>query len=393
VGGLGALLSLGCFFELADVEDPLLGVGGAGNGGSAATGGGVMVGGGSVGVGGNAGDSPCPPGQKDCGEGCVAFSVDNGCGNPSCAPCAALPQASPSCNGDTNLCQFATCDEGFADCDGDTSTYTGAASGNGCEYAFGPGGVIRSVPPPLLDVPLAPINISDQSRDDWAGVPAYPLVETCDNCVDDALPDVTAKNEVPPRSDLDAYFRVAWDQDFFYVLADVFDGALVSNGADNSDGRCQNGALCEDAMSVFFDGRNNRAQVAGYGIDDSRVFLGLGGKAFRVSGAPVQTEDVDLSVNLHGAACYRIEAQFSWSFIVGVQGNASELVGQFPPAVNQEYGFDISVNDWDPGVSDQTARRESQLFWRNPGADYQRVTSGFGPIRLTEAVSALEAPQ
>jgi hypothetical protein len=249
------------------------------------------------------------------------------------------------------------------------------------------------VPPSLLEVPLATsISIADQSRDDWAGVPAYPLVATCDNCVDDALPDVTAKNEVPLRSDLDAYFRVAWDQDFFYVLGDVFDSSLVANGAENANGQCQNGALCEDALTIFFDGRNDRALNSRYDIDDSRVFLGLGGKAFRVSGAPVQTQDVDLKAVQHGPACYRIEAQFSWNFIVGVQGNASELAGQFPPAVDQQYGFDISVNDWDPGVSDPTPKRESQLFWVNPGAEYQRVTSGFGPIRLTAAAPS-SAPQ
>jgi hypothetical protein len=391
---LGVSLSLGCFFELGELQE-LDGVGGAGNGGSPSSGigGGLMAGDGGSGVGGDGSVLSCPPGQKDCGAGCVAFAVENGCGDPACTRCAPLPQASLSCNGDTNLCQIASCDVGFADCDADTSAYTGApASSNGCEYAFGPGGVIVPVSPPLLEVPLAAsISISDESRDDWATVPAYPLVATCDNCVDDALPDVTAKNEVPPRSDLDAYFRVAWDQDFFYVLGDVFDSALIANGASNSNGQCQNGALCEDGLTVFFDGRNDRALNPRYDIDDSRVFLGLGGKAFRVSGAPVQTQDVDLKAIQHGPACYRIEAQFSWTFIVGVQGNASELVGQFPPMVNQEYGFDISVNDWDPGVSDPTPKRESQLFWLNPGAEYQRVTSGFGPIRLGEA--AVSAPQ
>jgi hypothetical protein len=393
----GVPLSLGCFFELAELE-PEQGIGGAGSGNVIAGLGGapLMSVEGGAGQGGDDGVLRCPLGQKDCGAGCTPFAVENGCGAETCTPCAALPRASTTCNGDTNLCQFAACDVGFADCDGDTSSYTGAASNiNGCEYEFGPGGVVVSPAPSLLEVPLVTtINISDQSRDDWAGVSAYPLVATCDNCFDDALPDVTAKNEVPLRSDLEAYFRVAWDEDFFYVLADVFDSALFSNGADNDNGQCQNGAPCEDAMTVFFDGRNNRAASPGYGIDDSRVFLGLGKKAFRVSNAQPGAQDVDLEATVHGAACYRIEAQFSWSFIVGVQGNAAELVGQFPPAPDQEYGFDISVNDWDPGVSDPTPKRESQLFWISPGADYQHVTSGFGPIRLAGSnVSSANAPQ
>jgi hypothetical protein len=210
------------------------------------------------------------------------------------------------------------------------------------------------------------------------------------------LPAIVAINEVPLRSDLDAYFRVAWDRDFFYVLADVFDSALVDTGAQTAqnDGICQNGALCEDAFAVFFDGRNNRAVSPNYSIDDSRVFLGLGNKAYRTSGAPVQTQEVDLLADRFAEACYRIEARFSWTFIVGVQGNAAELAGHFPPLAGQEYGFDIAVNDWDPGISDPTPKRDSQLFWRSPGPDYQNVTSGFGPIRLIDEPPVVEnAPQ
>lgn len=381
-------LSPGCFFELPELQDEFEGIGGvAGSVGSspAGFGGGIMAAGGSIGGGGNGGVSPCPLGQKDCGAGCVAFARENGCGDPSCTPCAVPPQATVSCNGDTNLCQVSGCDLGFADCDG--------LSNNGCEYSFAPGNVLVPVAPELIEVPLVTsIDIGDESRDDWAGVPAYPLLATCveENCVDDALPPVIAKNEVPLRSDLEAYFRVAWDQDFFYVLGDVFDGALVDTGDQTGEGICQNGALCEDAFTLFFDGRNNRSVSSGYSIDDSRVFLGLGGKAYRVSGAPVQADQVDLRADPHAPFCYRIEARFSWTFIVGVQGNASELAGHFPPLPGQEYGFDISVNDWDPGVSDPKARRESQLFWRSPGPNYQNTTSGFGPIRLSDSPLAVE---
>jgi hypothetical protein len=399
---VGVSWSFGCFFELAELE-PEQSIGGGGTGGVIGVvgglgGGGFMAGSGNGGAGqaGDDGVSPCPPGEKDCGGGCKPFAVETGCGAVSCVPCADLPRASTRCGGDTNLCQFAACDAGFADCDGDTSAYTGTGpGGNGCEYEFGPGGVLVTPAPGLLEVPLVTtISISDESRDDWAGVSAYPLVATCDNCFDDALPDVIAKNEVPLRSDLEAYFRVAWDEDFFYLLADVYDGALIANGADNDNGQCQNGALCEDAMTVFFDGRNNRHVSPGYGIDDSRVFLGLGNKVFRVSNALPAARDVDLKATVHDAACYRIEAQFSWTFVVGVQGNAAELVGQFPPAINQEYGFDVSVNDWDPGVSDPTPKRESQLFWVSPGAEYQHVTSGFGPIRLGGSLApSATAPQ
>lgn len=386
---LAVALSLGCFFELGDVVELPTGIGGSGDAGFGASGvgGGLMAGGGGGDGVGGAGVSPCPLGQKECGSGCVAFTVDNGCGAEACTPCPLLPNASSTCNGETNVCQFDACVAGFADCDGDTSREVS----NGCEYSFGLGSEIRTVVMQPLQVPLAHIVI-DESRDDWAGVPVYPLTETCDNCVDTALPDVVFKNEVPPRRDLDAYFRVAWNQDSFFVLGDVFDDSKVL-GPQNV-GQCQNGALCEDALTLFFDGRNNRntPNNGGYGSDDLRVFTGLS-KAFRVSGAPVSIpQELDFKATPHGAACYRIEARFAWSYITGAQ-NQQPIEGQFPPAEGQGYGFDISVNDWDLNDTNQTSNRESQLFWVNPGADYQNVTTGFGAMTLVSQVPASIEPQ
>lgn len=384
-------LSGACFFELEPLVTP--GVGGTGSADAGAIGGGgsVVIGGAGGdsdgGDGGDAVDGPvCTPGTKNCGGACVPIGVENGCGSAACTPCAPVPAATLSCNTDTGACQVVACDPGFADCDGDTAAYTGEAAGNGCEYSFGPAGEIREVPA-SLEVPQAAIDIADGGRDDWTGVAAYPLIATCDNCFDDALPDVTAKNEVPARRDLEAFFRIAWDENFLYVLGDVFDNALVSDGLALGDGRCQNGALCEDAFTIFADGRNDRAANTGYGIDDLRVFVALGGQAFRVSGAPVKPEEVDFKATVHGPACYRIEAQVAWSYIVAAQ-NGQEVPNSFPPRVGQEYGFDISINDWDPGVSDSTPRRESQLFWVSPGDQYQHQTSGFGSMRLIEGTPA-----
>lgn len=393
----GVTLSLGCFFELGDVVLPAGGAGGGGSGGAAGLAGiGGDPLGGSAGEntgGGGSGGVSCDQGSKDCGNGCVPISIDNGCGASGCTPCAALPHASLSCNTDSGSCQLESCEPGFADCDGDASTYTGAVAGNGCEYAFGPAGEVRG-PPEVLEVPRAAIDVSDGGRDDWSGVPAYPLLDTCDNCFDNTLPDVTAKNEVPSRRDLDAYFRVAWDNDFLYILGDIYDNQLFSEGDSIEDGRCQGGALCEDAFTVFIDGHNNRSVQPSYGNDDKRIFVATGGgegaelkrKAFRVSGAPINPGEVDLKTTVVAPFCYRLEAQFAWSYVTAVS-NGQTLEGLFPPQPGFEYGFDISINDWERSVSDATPQRESQLFWVSPGDDYQNVTSGFGTMRLVETAS------
>lgn len=388
-----ALISFGCFFELEPLEEPNGGIGGAGTAGSVAgEAGETSIGGDGGGGIAGATSTPdgCGPGRKRCGIECFDADPEHGCGNDDCTPCALVDNATLTCAGDSGSCKVADCTPGFADCDGDTRNYVGQAVGNGCEYSFGE---IRPTAVQPLQVPRGNgISIADGSRDDWQGIPAYQLLQTCNtgDCSDDTLPEVIAVAEVPPRRDLDAYFRVAWSPDFFYVLGDVYDDSVFAGGAAIDDGRCQNGALCEDALTVFFDGKNDRAQQGdGYAFDDPRVFLGLAGQAYRVSGF-LESGDVDLKPTQNGA-CYRVEAQIAWTMIVGVQANAV-VEGQFPPATGQNYGFDVSVNDWDPAVSDQTERRESHLFWVNPGPQYHRKTIGFGAMTLVDTLSPATAP-
>lgn len=392
-----ALISFGCFFELEPVADSPGGLGGAGTAGS------ISGEAGESGSGGDGGDGiagatvtpdGCDDGQKRCDGVCVPADPEHGCGNDSCTRCAQVDNATLACSSDNGSCKVESCRPGFADCDGDTLVYDGQGGGNGCEYSFTQNTTLGASNQQPLEVPRKTIIIGDGSRDDWAGVPVYALDQTCDNCIDTALPDVAAKNEVPPRSDLDAYFRVAWDENFFYMLGDVYDGNPLANGPEGG-GICQGGALCEDAFTLFFDGRNNRTQPGAerYDIDDPRLFVSLGNRSFRISGAPVGPPHVDLkAVTTHGPYCYRLEAQVSWTLIVGIQGNADAFPTQFPPAPGNQYGFDISVNDWDPGASSDVESRESQLFWVNPGANYHQVTTGFGAMTLVEQVSSA-APQ
>lgn len=374
----GALL-FGCFFELEELTDA--GVGGFGTGGSVGLGGGGgLPPGGSMNNGGSGGSllqppNGCPDGKKRCGELCVPMTEQNGCGNPTCEPCARPARATVSCNADTRACQVDSCDVGYADCNGNLRNYSGADAGDGCEYSFGD---IQTVAEPLVVTFNSDIDLNDNGdRDDWAGIPAYPLEATCPNCTNDNFPTIIAQNEAPSKADLDAYVRVAWDSDFFYLLGEAFDNSVFHDGASLGLGQCQNGAPCEDAFRVFFDGRNNREVNTNKENDDFDVFLGTSGQAFRPSGAPVSRSEVDLTRTFLSASCYRIEAQISWSYIVSLQG-LQEIPGVFPPKSGQSYGFDVSINDWDTAVSDATIRqRQSQLFYVNPGDLYHQKPVGY----------------
>ena len=386
-GLLLAVLLAGCFFEL---EDLAVGIGGFGGGfgGAAATAGAAGAAGqGGTPNGGAAGSppGPCPPGQKLCGDQqCRPIALQFGCGDTTaCQACVAPPNTALECNSDSGECFVASCAPGFADCDGDVINDVGQIAGNGCEYSFGD---VRDSTEEL-DVPFATVNIDleDRERQDWNGVPAYALRELCLDCErDDLLPLITNETTLPASRDLDAYFRTAWDGDFFYVLGEVFDNHLFDDGVP--DGNCGGGA-CEDGFSVFFDGLNNDNPDS-FENDDHRVFLGLSERIH----APAQGQPgsaAAMRTARVGAACYRVEAQFDWKYITGILGGG-DAPGQFPPLAGQDYGFDISINDWDPAVSDPAQiERQSQVFWVFPGDRYRFNAAGYGTMRLSGGPAAV----
>jgi hypothetical protein len=383
---IGLLFLTGsCFFKLAPVvedspDSGLTGVAGSLGGGPAGGASGGSDPGGATNVGGSAGvssDPGCPVGHKRCDDGrCLVPGPENGCGSPSCnAACPTLIGAVTGCKEDQ--CAIIGCQPGFADCDGDSLNKTGAAiSGNGCEY---PLGAAQSTPD-TLGVPFAAIRV-DGERDDWAGLPLYPFKQLCANCKDDQTPPISADAVPPPTTDLDAYWRVAWDGNHFYVFVEAYDDHLFDQGTPGGK-NCNFGAECEDSVQVFFDGLDNRAVNSGYGNDDHRVFIGLSQHFAAPAQGQPDASDVEVVTKRQGTQCYRIEAQFDWKYITGTKGGGS-APGKFPAAANQTYGFDIAVNDWDPPVSDPNGmERQSQDFWVNPGPEYSFRSSGLGPMKL-----------
>lgn len=402
-GVWGGLISAGCFFELEPLAEPDGGLGGGGSFTVGGQGGGPFGGDSGVGAGGSEVLPGCnESGLKLCDGVCVPAGPDNGCSDPTCTPCARLPNsAAPSCGIDSGRCQITSCEDGYADCDGDLTSYNAGqavdpvAAAAGCEYSFGE---IASSSQPL-SVPRAQIRLDDNSRDDWSGIPAYRLEQTCVDCRDgQTVFEPIAQNEAPPRTDLNAYFRVAWDGNFFYVLAEAFDdnvfkaGSTIDNGGCRTNGDYVPGPVCEDAFAVYFDG----APEPGGNIGDNdvhRIFLGTSGEAFLPSQGQPPRGTIGLRVVQPGPHCYRMEAQLPWTLLVSNQGQP--VAGKFPPAPEQTYGFDIAVSDWDESLSDASSfERQSQLFWneRAPRSLLHPSILGVGSIILEDHANG-QTPQ
>lgn len=373
VGVAAWITSAGCFFELG--ERPTGGIGGASPDASGGAGGvEVSVGGADVGGADNTGGSAepaCEFGQKPCDGTCVPATPETGCGNPTCDPCPAPPNTDAACSTEGSC--VLTCLPDFADCNGDVVGALSGAASNGCEYFFG----TTTPAPDVLEVPFAQIRTDDGDREDWGTVPVYPLAVPCDDCQENAIPPVLIDGQVPARVDLDARFRVAWDNAFLYVLLDVYDEHLFSEGNPNPN--CHGGA-CEDGLAVYLDGRNDR--VGGYGSDNSRTFIGVSGRIAAPAQEQPSSAKVGAAVTPVGGACYRIEARFDWAHVTAANGGG-DVAGHFPPLIGQSYGFDVAVNDWDPGLSEGSIERQSQLFWIFPGKTHSFDPSHIGTMILS----------
>jgi len=370
------LLSSGsCFFELPPLledDGEIAGFAGQANtGGALPTGGdagspaGSGSGGGSAGIAGGSGG--CPEGEKRCTSGeCRPAIALYGCGSSDCTPCGSPAHTLVGCV--DGQCAVTECEANFADCNGDTINSSGPITGDGCEYSLG----APAAPVAALDVPFAEIQV-DGKREDWSALPSYEFKQVCSNCQDMQTELISADSTVPPRNDLDARFRVAWDHDKFFVLVEAFDNQPFDAGVKG--GRCQHDAECEDSVQVLFFGRQ---MPHGYFNENERVFLGLSQRF----GAPGQGQpastDVEIRAERQGNLCYRIEAQFDWAYITNTK-NGGAAPGYFPPVAGQSYGFDIALNDWDAPISDpNTIQRQSQIFWVDPGPAY----AGSDPVSL-----------
>jgi hypothetical protein len=305
-------------------------------------------------------EAGCSLGTEACDGGCVPAGM---CSPPPppCEETCAFDNAVSECIGE--VCTFVECNDGFVDCDGDEA--------NGCEMDFG----IAVSPDEPLQVP----RVAIQTEDDWLGMPVFPMLATCsptpDDCgqQDSAIPDQVALfvNASPTAADLRASFSMAWESSGLWIRVVLFDDEWIENIIPSDGSSSEPNPRVYDHVEFVFDGENPRDFGA---PQDHHLFMGIDGRGFDQR-EPASTfgDRVDIDV-VEAGICRIVTAKLSDTYL----GNGQ---GQFVAAM-REFGFSISVNDFDRNDEDPAqVQRHHQVFYKHPGANYT-----YGPRQLPAMV-------
>ena len=168
----------------------------------------------------------------------------------------------------------------------------------------------------------------DSVWDEWEGT-KYPATYV-----------VYGASEWTNSEDLEASFRVAWDNDYLYIAVKVFDDRYIQDatGMDiylgDSLEILLDTNLYGDSGTAYLSGDDYQIGISPGKIDidgDKEVFRWFpSGSAGGISGAKVASSE--------GEGVYRVEAAIPWSAF-GVS-----------PAAGKQFGFGLSVSDNDnPG--------------------------------------------
>jgi hypothetical protein len=190
----------------------------------------------------------------------------------------------------------------------------------------------------------------DGNTSDWGGRTEHPI---------DQVNIDTSRGLTAPSSstDLSASFQTAWNDQYFFVTADVTDSLYEVSGGS--------GIWEHDGLEIMIDGsRDGEFSTHGH-----QVFVQADG-IIQAAGYSTGSDAVRAAARRTGSG-YVIEAAVAWSFIGGES-----------PEPGKIYGFTIGVNDRDNGV------RQSQLFW-HLAANHWESSAEYGDLVLRQGENFL----
>jgi hypothetical protein len=193
----------------------------------------------------------------------------------------------------------------------------------------------------------APLTIDGQSGD-WPGMPAEPVGS-------DRLVEGKA------AGNFSASFRLGWDDQHLYVLADVNDETPMKNTRSGAD------LWAGDGIELFLgsEGLEKAGQLL---FTDRQILISANqegdGKVYFVN-APEQYSCRVAVVPKGGNAGYVLEAAIPWTALAVAR-----------PEPNREFAFDLAADDSLDGT-----RRDKQLMWNGTNKN-SSDRSHWGRFRL-----------
>ena len=162
----------------------------------------------------------------------------------------------------------------------------------------------------------------------------------------------------PAQTDLSAWFKTMWDDNYLYLFIDVTDDALVNDGSYWGD----------DVIGIFIDSLNDDS--FGMNSDDMKIILKYGNTLF--NGIEDIENPSEWASLLHQTSTtgsgYQAEVAIPFS-LIGIT-----------PSEGYTMGFDIAIYDDDDGGGiDSEIRWTSTAF---TGSYISEDTSSFGDLIL-----------
>ncbi|MCD6385099.1 hypothetical protein J7M23_04905, partial [Candidatus Sumerlaeota bacterium] len=208
---------------------------------------------------------------------------------------------------------------------------------------------------------FTPINI-DGKIGNWVNYPFY-YVGGRDHIVH-------GSDEYEGEKDISAQFSLCWDEKALYLFVDVMDEALLNPFREETP-------WTGDAIELFLDCRS--AKQLGKPSYDDKVFQvffvppdeNYPQPFFRIW-QPKNTTwgGLQYKFQVSDGKGYTLEAKLPW-----------EDLGIEPPSTNRMLGFELTLDDIDPGDYEH-----KQLVWRG-GANNWRDPSLFSLLRLTKSAN------
>ncbi|MCR6638349.1 MAG: glycosyl hydrolase family 8 [Sporocytophaga sp.] len=224
---------------------------------------------------------------------------------------------------------------------GNTTYYVSQTNAEGCESSRA--SIVVNVLDllPVYRAATAPV-IDGEEDDIWSSAAEKSITKVI-------LPTISSP------ADLSGTFKVLWNDQYFYVLADITDDVKTSDSDPVYE---------DDGIELFFDIGNNKPSA--YQNNDVQYTFRWNSTTVssNPSGRSVTGINFSMKATTNG---YVLEARIPWSTL-----QASPLAGQL-------HGFDIHINDDDNGGG-----RDGKLAWAAANDDAWQNPSLFGTMILKE---------